>query len=177
MGKVRVKAGPVIKSLQSAFSSLITKDKLYVEISEFAVERIKQTARLGKAMVENGDTRKLPDLSPGYVKQRKRLSPGKGGTDAEFFRPDIISSNATFTGQLLKSLSAKILSKGPAIGKIELSFVGSRRDGETNSSVYADLLKRNDGYAFLSLSKKAVERIQNICLTRLRQELIRLKLK
>lgn len=177
MAKVRVKAGPVVKKLQDAFGNLIIKEELYIDIAKFSVERIQQTARLGKRMVQNGETERLPNLSEGYIKQRQKLSPGKGGTDPEFFRPEIKSSNLTFTGQLLKSLNAKVLQRGPDVGKVELSFSGNRKDGGNNARVFNDLVGRNTGYNVLALSKKAIERIQNICLTRLRQELIRLKLK
>lgn len=174
---VRVKTDQVVKKLQDAFKNAAQKNELYIDIINFATERIRQRARLSKRMIENQGEVSLPELSDSYRKKRSKISPGQKGTDAQFFRPNKSTSNLTFTGQLLKSLIGRILKKGPDVGKIELEFDGTRKDGLTNKQVYKDLTQRDEGYSILTLDKKAIERIQNICLNRLRQELIRLKLK
>lgn len=185
MAKVRIKVDGLIEKIKAAFKGTLSNDSLYVEIVEFSVERIKQRARLGKRMVDNAGEEDLPELSENYRKYKRDITPGARGTDPTFFRPSNSRSNLTLTGQLLDSLKGKILKRGPDVGKIELEFSGarkSRRDGETetkktNQAVYKDLLDRNPKYDVLALNKKAIERIQNLCLTRLRQELRRLKLK
>lgn len=177
MAKVRVDTKRVTEKIKSAFKDLMTKDDMYADIANFAVERIKQKARLSKRMVTDGsDSESLPKLSVGYVAMRKKLSRGQG-TDPNFFLPNVVVSQLTFTGQLLNSLKGKIVKKGIDVGKIELEFSGGRDDGQTNKSVYNELLERNKSYEVLALSKKAIALIRNKVLTRLRQELIKKKLK
>jgi hypothetical protein len=129
-------------------------------------------------MIQDGDDNaKTPSLSPGYIRKRKNTTKGEDGTDPQFFLPNVVNSQLTYTGQLLKSLVAKVLRSGTNKGGVSIEFKGTRKDGETNSSVYKDLLDRNSDYEILALSKKAIALIQNKVLTRLRQELIKKRLK
>jgi hypothetical protein len=178
MAKVRIDTSRITKKIEDTFKDLMTKDTIYVEIANFSKERIQSFARLQKRMEQDGaDKASTPNLSPGYIERRRKLTAGQGGTDSKFFIPTVKNSQLTFTGQLLKSLNAKILRKNIDKGQIELKFTGKRDDGQLNANVYNELLKRDSGYNILALSKKAIERIRTIVLNQLRKELQRRKLK
>lgn len=178
MAKVKIDTTVLEKKIRSALGSVLSDNDVYVDISKFATERIRNYARLQKRMVQDGeDKAKTPKLSDKYVDYRKKLTAGQKGTDPTFFFPQVKNSQLTFTGQLLNSLTGKILKKGPDVGRLELSFQGRRKDGQTNSAVYKKLLDRNADYNVLALSKKAIERIRTIVLNKLRKELVRQKLK
>lgn len=179
MAKVNIKnVKRITDKLEAALKDVLLKDETYIDISNFATERIRQKARLSKRMENDGsDSKPTPNLSDSYRDQRKRIKRGQRGTDAQFFLPEVKKSQLTFTGQLLKSLTGKIKRKTESKGTLELEFKGTRNDGLTNNQVYKYLLKRNAGYNILALSKKSIELIRNKVLTRLRQALIKKKLK
>lgn len=178
MAKVRVNTKGVLDNIKKAFGNVVKNDQMYAEIAAFTVERIQQKARLQKRMEQDGsDNAETPNLSAPYIKQRKQTARGTNGTDPEFFLPNVSRSQLTYTGQLLKSLKAKILRSGENKGTVELGFTGNRKDGQTNVAIYRKLLDRNKNYEVLALSKKAIDLIRNKVLTRLRQELIKQKLK
>ena len=176
--KVKVNTKRVIATIDKAFKDLIKRNDMYVDIASFTVKRIQDKARLQKRMQQDGsDNAETPGLSSGYINQRRQTPRGSNGTDREFFLPNVSRSQLTYTGQLLKSLRARILRSGNSKGTVELGFDGVRRDGQSNDSVYKDLLNRNKNYQVLALSKKAIDLIRNKVLTRLRQELIKKRLK
>lgn len=176
--KVKINTKRVTEKIEKAFQNLVTRDEMYVDIANFTVQRIQSKARLQKRMEQNGnDNVDTPRLSSAYVEKRKSITRGRDGTDPQFFLPNVSNSQLTFTGQLLKSLKARIVRSGKSKGTVELGFTGTRRDGEANEEIYKRLLDRSSGYNVLALSKKAIDLIQNKVLTRLRQELIKQKLK
>lgn len=189
MAKVKVKGiENLVNKTKAAFKEVVSKDDVFVEISSFAIDRIQKYARTQKRMIQGGeDKAPTPSLSPGYKKFRKTLKPGQtasskkgivfpSGPIDEFFRPNASKSQLTFSGQLLKSLTGRIL-RGVSSGKLLLEFKGNRKEGGTNSNVYKELTDRNSDYEILALSKKAIERINTLVLNKLRRELVKKKLK
>lgn len=178
MAKVNITTHKVTAKIQKAFDDLIASNEVYLQISNFTVERIQQKARLQKRMIQDGDDNApLPNLSDPYKKYRRALSAGEEGTDPKFFLPNVNKSQLTFTGNLLKSLSGRILRKGASRGSVEVSTTENRTDGETNANIYRNLTDRNKGYNILGLSKKAIERIRTLVLNQLRRQLIKNRLK
>lgn len=176
--KVKINTKRVTEKINAAFKDLITRDEMYADITAFAVKRIQDKARLSKRMEQGGnDSAETPGLSQPYIQQRRQTKRGANGTDPEFFLPNVNRSQLTYTGQLLRSLQGKILRSGTNKGSIELGFTGVRKDGQKNTSIYRQLLDRNKNYEVLALSKKAIDLIRNKVLTRLRQELIKKRLK
>jgi hypothetical protein len=176
VAKVNISTSGLIATIKTAFKNIGSDNGLYAQILNFSVERIKQTSRRSKRMETDGGEESLPTLSKGYQKQRSKLSPGQKGTDPTFFRPETKKSNVTYTGQLLNSVTGKIEKQGPDVGKMSIEFEGTRKDGITNDEVYKRLLARNPEYKILALNKKATQNIRSIVLTKLRQELKKLRL-
>lgn len=179
MAKVNIKnVKQITDKIERSLKDVLLKDETYVEISNFVVERIRQKARLSKRMEQDGsDSKPTASLSKGYVEKRKKIKRGQDGTDPEFFLPEVKNSQLTFSGQLLKSLAGKIKKKGETRGTVEVEFTGVRKDGQANKKIYNSLLNRSADYNILALSKKSIELIRNKVLTRLRQALIKNKLK
>jgi len=179
MAVVKVKAGRAIEKIKLAFVGVSRDLQLYVNIINFAVERIKAKARLSKRMEANGTgDKRLPNLSKSYVDHKAKLTPGENGTDPDFFLPDSRVSNLTYTGQLLESINGRVIEQGPDRGRIGIEVTGNRRDGKiTNKELYNKLVDKNPNYQILSLDKKAISLIRNQILQRLRRELVKLKLK
>ena len=192
--KVKINTKQVTKKIEEAFKNLIKRNDMYVDIANFAVKRIQDKSRLQKRMETDGDdSLPTPNLSESYKQVRRGKSywrtingskvkfdgvePRLSEVDPEFFFPAVNKSQLTFTGQLLRSLKAKILRSGDSKGSVELGFTGTRKGGQTNVSVYKYLLDLNKNYEVLALSKKAIDLIRNKVLTRLRQELIKKRLK
>ncbi len=191
---MKINTKRVTKKIEEAFKDLIKRNEMYVDIANFAVKRIQDKSRLQKRMETDGDdSLPTPNLSESYKQVRRGKSywrtingskvkfngvePRLKDVDPEFFFPSVNKSQLTFTGQLLRSLKAKILRSGDSKGSVELGFTGTRKDGQTNVSIYKYLLDLNKNYEVLALSKKAIDLIRNKVLTRLRQELIKKRLK
>lgn len=176
MAKVNIKTSGLIATIQKAFKSIGGDTGLYAQILNFSTNRIKERARLSRRMETDGGEGSLPTLSKKYQEQRKKISAGQKGTDPTFFRPQSKKSNVTFTGQLLNSITGKIEKQGEDVGKMSIEFQGARKDGLTNDEIYKRLLAQNPDYKILAINKKATQQIRSIVLTRLRQELKRLRL-
>lgn len=144
------------------------------EVGQYASSRIYKTTKSGYTLAY-GDTRsKLSQLSEGYKKYRKNYSKA-GGKVGELFGPS--RSNLTFTGQLLESISTRIL---PNKKQVDIYIPDSKRTSPTriserkitpkpeltNKEVAINVAE--NGRAFIGMDASGYRSIMNIFLRDLR---------
>ena len=175
MAKVIIDVPRILKlEITKELKSVVQDPKILAEVGIFAKERIVQSARLGKSMANSKKDRPLPDLSESY-KARRKSNPS--GVDAEFFQPKKKRSNLTFTGQLLRSIVAKIIKTGGLEGRVVVFPKGRRKDGERNIQIIRWLTQLNKDYEIFALSEAAQKQIKKIVTRGLRRKLKELKRK
>lgn len=133
-------------------------------IADIMIKNIVTRARLGKG-VENGKQVNFDPLSNEYIGQRKRYSDNLDASTS----PNQKKSNATATGQMLKSISKKI-----GVGSLLIYFKGNRKadlDGKvrrlSNSDVAGFFQKRRPFFELTSADVNEVKRyIRSIILKR-----------
>jgi hypothetical protein len=184
MAKVEIKnVKSVLKAIETAFSDVKKKNKLYADIGEFSVERIQQETRKGKNLAKDGAP--IKDTSSGTKNIKELIERGvikMNPPQPLFFRSS--KSQVTQTGRLVDSLAYKI-NTGKA--EVEVSPSGSRDKAnytwaktgkpvkflneqkhiETNKGLANDLAKR--GFQFLGMDKKGVARIRRLVLDEIRR--------
>lgn len=168
MAKVRVKnLKSVFNAINKVFDNSIKKESFLEMVKDFATLRIQAETRKGQDLVNE---RKQPPLSPGYIEFRKRLAKGLSKepikVDPEFFVPS--KSNLTLTGEMLSSLTGKIIKSQSSI---EISVTGRRSDGKSNKEVAEDLASR--GRKFLGLDVKGIRLIRKMVLDEIRRAIRR----
>ncbi len=120
-------------------------------MAEQAIAIIQKRTRLGYGVPAgtNGTAErfKLPELSAGYVKRRKR-----DRKLSELTTPS--RSNLTFTGQLLDSLAIVKLEAGTVV----IGPTGTRKGGGSNAAVAQFVA--DSGRPFLALSRPEAEQLR-----------------
>jgi len=140
--KVRFDKARIESVLKKRINDAIQDPALLDELGKVTVERIRFEARREKPLNEN---RKFRPLSEGWIKVRKYLA--KYNNTPPFFA--LKRANVTITGQLLNSLTFKIIQSRAAIN---IFFTGDRKpylgkngpiplspNGKTNEQVASNL--------------------------------------
>lgn len=186
MAKVRIKGvDKVLKNIRKTFEEVSTSKKLLSQIGNFTVDRIKSFARSGKTIAQ-GRPKSLPRLSESYIQQRMgavkfRTIDGRvipfpepderlKNVDPEFFDPNRKISNLTFSGQLMRSLIARI-----ERDELFIELKESRDDGIKNSKIVEFLKKLDSDYDFIGLDDKGKERVRRFVLDEVRRQIKKLK--
>ena len=93
----------------------------------------------------------MPRLKKSYRKQRTNKSFQKKAR-SPFFNPNLKRSNLSVTGQLLKSMTSKVLQRRQ---EIEIFFRGKRRgESLTNDELFEYLVEKDKGYNILKIGRK-----------------------
>lgn len=143
--------------------------------ADFVVERIRAFTRGGRSIAGQKPV-KLKPLSQSYIQVREgavkfRTINGKkvpfpepderlNKVDPEFFEPRL--SNLTFTGQMLRSLNARVQGT-----KMIVETTGSRDDGKTNSEVAGYVAQQ--GRPFIGLDQTGIARIRREAVREIRK--------
>lgn len=173
--------GVLVKGLRTIFKSSLTNKKLFDDIGQFQIDRIKSFSRLGKSLVTGSQFKPLSD---GYVNYRKNFKKANPGNVGKLFGP--AKSNITFTGQLLESLryisdfgkfTVKVFV--PATKRKPLPSTRPDKppivDDKTNLEVAKEL--SDNGREFMGMDTTGKQRIRNMIRSELRRQIARRGLK
>lgn len=164
-------------SIRDKLKKILQSEELLKQVSDAAIQDIKYQARRGIVTVDGKQTGRMSKLTPKWIKQRKKIS--ESTTTHEAFSP--ARSNITLSGQLLDSLSARVV-KGKAKTSIELYFAGDhkpysvkgrngiRRVGKqiknSKLSEYVGMLR-----PFFSIHNRMIERLKTIVIRYIRRNI------
>jgi hypothetical protein len=175
------------KKLKRFLIKELANKALLNKIGEFVKDRIVQFTRSGKS-IAGAKAKKLKKLSDSYIQTRRgalhfrtsqqgNVFPIEGPderlktVDKEFFDPDF--SNLTFTGQLLRSLKAKVDLKARTI---DIMPTGNRFDSNLSNQDVAKFVAEQ-GRPFIGLDDKGIKRVKALIIQDLRKSLRKNNLK
>jgi hypothetical protein len=169
--KVNARSQIDIAAIQNALKA---DSKLLNKVADDIVNQVRGLARAGKRMTPVGN-RPLPAISQSYKEARKggdtfRTINGKkvplsgpdprlADTDSQFFRPSARTSNLTYTGGMMNSLTKRV---NPLAQEIQVFLQGQSSQGTDYDRILSYLINRLDeGYDIFQLSPQFQTRIVN----------------